>query len=135
MAWGIGAGACALANFCTRLYGMEIATVQEMHRLPVFIYICRHFRFGLGSLSSRLSTLPFLLCHHMTYVVIRTKFAAGREQTDVSPHLFVRLTAARQHARQWKRQDGAMRRRHNRFVYSVHKVCLVPDYTTTLWRI
>ena len=69
----------------------------------------------------------------MPYIVIRTKFVRNRDQADVFPLLFPRLLAAKQHARQWKRQDQNMQRRQNRYVYSVHKVCLVPDFTTTLW--
>jgi len=114
---------------------MEIETVQEMHRLLVFIYIRRYF----GSSSGLFTAVcqPFLFCSglSMPYIVIRTKFYRGRDQADVHPHLFVRLTAAKQHARRWKQQDQSRQRRQNRFVYSVHKVCLVPDYTTTLWHI
>ena len=69
-----------------------------------------------------------------SYVVIRTRFVARRDHADVYPHMFVRLREAKQHARQWKRQDQALRRR-SRCVYTVHAVRLVPDYTTTLWHI
>ena len=71
----------------------------------------------------------------MPYVVIRTKFQRQRDHADVYPHLFVRLSEAKRRARHWKIEDMARRRRVDRFVYSVHKVCLVPDFTTTLWHI
>ena len=70
----------------------------------------------------------------MLYIVIRTRFVRDRDHQDVHPHLFRTLIAAKQHARLWKRLDQA-RLRRLRFVYSIHKVCLVPDYTTTLWHI
>ena len=90
-------------------------------------------RFSL--VASRFQPCSGLPASEMPYVVIRTKFIQRRDQADVHPHLFVRLNEAKRHARRWKNEDSSRQRRSNRFVYSVHKVCLVPDFTTTLWYI
>ena len=71
----------------------------------------------------------------MPYVVIRTKFGRQRDHADVYHQLFVRLSEAKQRARRWKIENLARRQRTDRFVYSVHKVFLLPDFTTTLWHI
>ena len=70
----------------------------------------------------------------MMYLVVRTSFVRDRENRVVAPRLFRTLAAAKGHARMWKQIDHLGRRRL-RIVYSVHKVCLVPDATETLWHI
>ena len=109
-------------------------------RLPVFMYIRRYFGSSLGWSCSVLSALPVGLwvvnpaSIMASYVVIRTKFVGRRDHAEICPHMFLRLAEARQHARQWKRQEQTTRRR-SRCVYTVHLVHTVPEYTTTLWSI
>ena len=82
-------------------------------------------------------------CNHLTgrqpssmrYVVVRTKYCRQRDCMDVYPQLFITLNEAKLRARRWRMENLQRRRRNDRFVYSVHKVCLLPDFSTTLWHL